>query len=63
MILEALLAYAAQHAAGNENYASPSGVDHQKYSLRCQKCKNFTHGCHGEDGPCGAFIPYDAKDR
>ena len=60
MFLEAMLAYAAQHAAGNDSYGVPQNNNHAEYSLRCKKCKNFTHGCHGCDGPCGAFIPYDS---
>ena len=57
MLLEAILAYAAQHAAGNEDYMAKSDNDHQKWFLRCKKCSKYTHGCHGYDGPCGAFEP------
>lgn len=24
---------------------------------RCWACANYTHGCHGTEGPCGAFTP------
>lgn len=46
----------------NVNEVLEHRYERRQDSLRCMKCANRGHGCHGAEGPCGAFRPHDLHE-
>ena len=47
----------------NVGRVTEGAYQRQQDRLRCQKCANRGHGCHGNEGPCGAFRPSELYEK
>lgn len=47
----------------NVGRVTEGAYQRQQDRLRCQKCANRGRGCHGNEGPCGAFKPSELYEK